>query len=117
MTMEVKTTLLPGQNGTKELVHKYGDQLACVRYRYDKVQQKKYKTIELIIDERDWIPDEIIPTGKRVLIQVGINEKTLREKVKTAGGYWDPDQKAWNLTYGKALELKITKRIVGAEKT
>jgi len=26
------------------------------------------------------------------------------------------DPKAWNLSYGKALELKIFKRIIGADK-
>ena len=48
--MEVKVTLKPGQNGTKRLVEQYGDQLVCVRYRYDKVKRKRYKTIELIIN-------------------------------------------------------------------
>jgi hypothetical protein len=65
--IEVKITLKPGQNGTKRLVEQYGDQLICVRYRYDKVKRKRYKTIELIIDEqhgskatgcsRTWCPD------------------------------------------------------------
>jgi hypothetical protein len=31
--MKIKATMLPGQNGTKELQRKYGDQLVCVRYR------------------------------------------------------------------------------------
>jgi hypothetical protein len=53
--MEVKVTLKPGQNGTKHLVEQYGDQLICVRYRYDKVKRKRYKTIELIIDEQAWL--------------------------------------------------------------
>ncbi len=42
--MEVKVTLKPGQNETKHLVEHYGDQLLCVRYRYDKVKRKRYKT-------------------------------------------------------------------------
>ncbi len=49
--MNVKATLVPGQNGTKRLYKKYGDQLVCVRYRNDKARQKRLKTIELIIDE------------------------------------------------------------------
>jgi len=34
--MEVRATLLPGQDGTKQLQKLYGEQLVCVRYRYDK---------------------------------------------------------------------------------
>lgn len=59
--MEVKVTLKPGQNGTKHLVEHYGDQLVCVRYRYDKVKRKRYKTIELIIDEQAWIEGYRMP--------------------------------------------------------
>ena len=43
--MDVEATLAPGQNGTKRLSKKYGDQLACVRYRYDKARRKRQKTI------------------------------------------------------------------------
>ena len=38
--MEIKRTLLPGQAGTRELLRRYGDQLVCVRYRYDKARQQ-----------------------------------------------------------------------------
>ncbi len=33
--MEIRATLLPGQKGTRQLLKLYGDQLVCVRYRYD----------------------------------------------------------------------------------
>lgn len=59
--MKVKSTLSPGQKGTKQLTEKYGDQLVCVRYRYDTVKQKRYKTVELIIDEQEWVPDPSFP--------------------------------------------------------
>ena len=42
--MDVKATLLPGANGTKALLREYGDQLVCVRYRYDNKKHKRYKT-------------------------------------------------------------------------
>ena len=38
--MDVKATLLPGTNGTKSLLKQYGEQLVCVRYRYDKRKQR-----------------------------------------------------------------------------
>ncbi len=52
--MDVKATLLPGTNGTKSLLKQYGEQLVCVRYRYDKRKQKRYKTAEIIVEEKDW---------------------------------------------------------------
>ena len=37
--METRVTLQPGDKGTKKLVRKFGDQLLCVRYRYDYTDQ------------------------------------------------------------------------------
>lgn len=48
--MEVKATFKPGENGTKRLLQQYGDQLVCVRYRYDRAKQRRYKTVELIVE-------------------------------------------------------------------
>ncbi|HKJ04702.1 MAG TPA: hypothetical protein VJ974_03815 [Geopsychrobacteraceae bacterium] len=56
--MKVKSTLSPGSKGTKKLTEQYGDQLVCVRYRYDATKQRRYKTVELIVDEQEWIPDQ-----------------------------------------------------------
>jgi len=109
--VEVKATLSPGQNGTKELLKQYGDQLVCVRYRYDKVRQKRVKTIELIIDEQDWIPGVVIPADRRVEVQIGFGETELREKVKKAGGFWNPDKKALVLSYHKVLQMGLERRV------
>ena len=49
--MPVRLTLAPGKRGTLGLVREYGDRLVCVRYRYDKVAGRRYKTVELIVDE------------------------------------------------------------------
>ena len=54
--MEVRSTLKPGVNGTKTLQAIYGKRLLFVRYRYDKSQGRRYKTVELIIDEQPWCP-------------------------------------------------------------
>ena len=92
--MEVKATIKPGLNGTKKYLQQYGDQLVCVRYRYDKQRNRRQTTVELIVDEQDWKkgynvrPDQLVP------IKVGFGETDLREKVKAAGAFWDKDQKA-----------------------
>jgi hypothetical protein len=48
--------LKPGQKGTKQLFAQYGERLICVRYRYDAQRKKRFKTVELIVAERDWKP-------------------------------------------------------------
>src|SRR5213596_4409560 len=52
----VRLHLKPGQKGTKQLLAQYGDRLVCVRYRYDAQQKKRFKTVELIVAEREWDP-------------------------------------------------------------
>jgi len=111
--MEIKATLKPGQNGTRQLLAKYGDQLVCVRYRYDKSRHKRLKTVELIVDEQDWVPGVKFPPTQRVLIRIGYGEEELREAVKQAGGFWNPEKKAWMLPFAKAMALGLEHRIIG----
>lgn len=47
-----------GQDGTKRLTKQYGDRLVRVRYRYDEHTQKRYKTVELVVEE--WECENII---------------------------------------------------------
>ena len=110
--MEIKTTLTPGQKGTKQLLKEYGDQLVCVRYRYDKLRQKRLKTVELIIDEKDWTPGVLISSDKRVALKIGFGETELREQVKKVGGFWNPDKKVWMVSYHKVLQLGLERRII-----
>jgi hypothetical protein len=65
--------LKPGQKGTNRLLAQYGDRLICVRYRYDAQRKKRFKTVELLVAERDWepprrpfAPDQIV--GMRVAL-------------------------------------------------
>ena len=55
-TSRVRLHLKPGQKGTKQLLAQYGDRLICVRYRYDAQRKKRFKTVELVVAERDWEP-------------------------------------------------------------
>jgi hypothetical protein len=43
--MQARKTLRPGQDGTKSLLDKYGEQLLCVRYRYDDERYLRHTTV------------------------------------------------------------------------
>jgi hypothetical protein len=49
--MQARRTLTPGQKGAKKILERYGEQLACVRYRYDEQRRKRFTTIEIIVEE------------------------------------------------------------------
>jgi hypothetical protein len=114
--MEVKATLKPGQNGTKRFLKQYGKQLICVRYRYDKHNHKRQTTIEIIVDEQDWIPGNDNHPDRIVAVKINYSETDLREKVKNAGGYWDIEQKVWLLPITAARILELENRIISTHR-
>jgi len=118
--MQIKACLKPGQNGTKKWSDIYGDRLVSVRYRYDAEKERRYTTIELIVEEGAWKPakrnDPPLRSMKdRLGIRVVGYELELREQVKQAGGIWRPRQQLWELDYGQILALGLEDRIVDAQ--
>ncbi len=114
--MRTRLTLLPGPPGTKELTARYGAQLICVRYRYDAQKRKRYKTVERIVEERDWQPPEAEPAAAEVVaIRVGIEETALRQQVKPAGGGWNAQRKVWEVPYEQVVRLGLRDRLVAEE--
>ena len=111
--MKVKRIVQPGLPGTRKLVERYGKNLLCVRYRYDEHKMKMYKTIEIIIDDRQWQENpERIQKNKIMKLRIDYNEVELRNKVKACGGKWNSQQKVWQLSYNKVKELDLLDRIV-----
>lgn len=98
--LKTQTHLKPGQNGTKRLVEKYGDALICVRYRYDKSQGVRCKTVEIVVEEKACRPSLRYRDGDIVPVIVSFTEKALRDTLKAAGGRWDPEEKLWRVPYG-----------------
>lgn len=110
----IRKIMQPGQPGTKKLVETYGDNLICVRYRYDDQKKMMYKTIEIIIDEKPWELSNVkkISKYKSMNIRIDYNELELRSRIKVCGGKWNPQKKMWQLSYQKIKELDLLDRIV-----
>ena len=114
--MQARRTLAPGQKGTKRLVEQYGAKLVCVRYRYDEQNKRRYKTVELIVEEATWKPPQAQIKSKSVVwVRVGLKEVELQRKVKQAGGRWDPQQRLWGLPSDRAVELGLEARVESHE--
>lgn len=103
--------LSAGQPGTKGMVQKYGEDLVCVRYRYDAEKKIKLKTVELIVDRGFW-EKKADKEEKRIELRIGFNERNLREKVKESGGIWNPRKKVWEFDLKLARKLGLEERIL-----
>jgi len=102
----------PGQKGTKKLHEQYGDRLLCVRYRYDQRLRKRFKTVELIVEESDWTPPTAPFAASAIVgVRVELAEVNLQRLVKEAGGKWNPARKLWEMRYDQAIKLKLKDRI------
>ena len=100
--------LKPGQAGTKKLLVEYGENLVCVRYRYDSASKRRIKTVELIIAEAPWEPKAPeIPLNKIMHLRIKYGEVALQKQVRAAGGKWNREQQAWELPYQEVLRLGL----------
>ncbi len=99
--MKTRLVLKPGQKGTKQLTDKYGEALLCIRFRYDEETGKRFKTVELIVEQTEWTPpppkydqEALVP------LRIEAANMPLRAKVKAAGGKWFPEELLWYVKYG-----------------
>ncbi len=117
--MRVRLVRRPGQHGTKAYVTQYGERLICVRYRYDEATQKRYKTIEIIVDEQPWVPKKAKPSMRKLAADtlVGVRldrtDRTNYHHLWRMGALWDPKLGVWHLRYDEAIALGLTDRIIG----
>jgi hypothetical protein len=111
--MRIRLTLQPHQRGAKQLLAQYGNRLVWVRYRYDAQNKKRFKTVELIVEERAWDPDGGKWQADRLVpVRVTVTEFALRQQVKHVGGKWNPQRGVWEVRYDQVLALGLTDRIV-----
>lgn len=115
--MKIRRTLLPNDPGTKGLLAKYGKDLICVRYRYDTERNKKITTAEIIVNEAEWKRNEKkIPPNKIMFITTAFGEKKLGALIRSAGGKWNSEKKAWELTYREVKRLGLEDRLADLRK-
>lgn len=104
--------MVAGKPGTCKWIKKYGDALLCVRYKYDLMNKRKLKTVELIIENEPWDADKNrIPGNKIVGIRVSYGEVETGRLVRSAGGRWDKKKQLWRLPYREAIILGLEGRI------
>ena len=114
--MRAQVPLPPGQKGTKKPHDRYGDQLVCVRYRYDAARQRRRKTIALIVEEVPWRPERARRNGAEMVgVRVAVHEVALQRQVKRVGGRWNPAHRVWELRRDQALQLGVHERMEPAK--
>ena len=110
--MRARKKLKPGQDGTKGLLDKYGEQLICVRYRYDEEGQVRHKTVELIVETTPWIPKtKQARPDAMVGVKVELEEVKLQKQLRQAGGKWNRQLRLWEIRYDQAVALDLQARI------
>ncbi len=105
--MRTRLTRKPGEKGAKELTAMYGDRLVCVRYRYDSEKKRRFKTVEIIVEETEWIAKKEV-----VMVKVAWGEKKIAYEIKKEGGVWSKSKQAWELSYEKVEKLGLQERII-----
>lgn len=115
--MRTRLIRQPGQPGTKKLVEQYGTELVCVRYRYDDQRGKRYKTVELIVEESAYAPPSKLKPNTIVGLRISLAETVLQKKVKQAGGIWNRNRQLWEIRYDRVVELGLEGRIESGERS
>ncbi len=123
--MRTLKTLKPGQDGTKELLTRFGPSLLYVRYRYDDDSRERVKTVELVVERKSRDGEAADPRSRasgvraagvairRVALRIGRQERGLQQRVKPAGGRWDPARRMWMLRQDAGERLDLMRRVVG----
>lgn len=119
--MHIKTIRKPGEPGTHSLLKRFGERLVCVRYRYDPVRRKRYKTAEIIVAEEDWQPQgDAAPQSepmqsqqsRRVGVRIAYQERELRQQVSAASGIWSQRERLWRVAPEVVESLGLQGRVV-----
>ena len=81
--------------------------MICVRYRYDVEQRRRIKTVELIEEESPWTPAAAL-----YVVKIPYEDIALRTAVKSAGGRWNAERKAWLVSRATVRRLQLEDRVI-----
>lgn len=110
--MKIRLILKAGQRGTKHLVKKYGEDLLCVRFRYDPKLRQRLKTVELIVERTEWNPPRSWYTAETLVpLRIEAADMPMRQQAKAAGGRWDPRKRLWFVKYGEVSGTELEKHL------
>ena len=100
--------------GTKRLMAKYGEDLVCVRYRYDEEAGERLKTVEVVVGRVRW--EAKTPRAEEeVRVRLDEGEDLLRRSLLLNGAKWDERTDSWRLTRSVAESPGLRKRILRRE--
>ncbi len=106
--------------------------------RYDEDTREHLKTVELIVQRRSRAASRAaspasgslergaesngsrkpggwaaVAATRKVALRIGLRERDLQRRVKSAGGRWDPDRRVWFVRRDVAERLDLLGRVVG----
>ncbi|HUF30288.1 MAG TPA: hypothetical protein VMM77_06445 [Gemmatimonadaceae bacterium] len=111
--MRTMLTRRAGAPGTKRLLAEYGEDLVCVRYRYDEEAGQRLKTVEIVVSRVKWVrAPEVHEAGEAVRLRLTGDEDLLRRALLLNGGKWDERTDAWTVSRGVAESLGLRGRIL-----
>ncbi len=106
----VTKTMHPGERGAVRLMHAYGDQLVCVRYRTSGSGEERLTTVELIVERA-----VIRKRGDQVIaFKIRDHEHQLRREALRRGAWFDAKSGLWQLARHEVLRLGLRHRIAVA---
>jgi hypothetical protein len=70
------------------------------------------KTVEIVVEEKATGPAVRFRDDDLVKLIVAFTEKGLRDRLKAAGGRWDPQEKLWLVRYGAIHGTELEERIL-----
>jgi hypothetical protein len=69
--------------------------------------------VELLVAERDWEPVGARPPSDHIVgLRVAYAGRAVRDRVKQAGGTWNPERRVWQVRYDRVVARGLTSRIV-----
>ena len=68
---------------------------------------------EILVAERDWEPPRPRFARDQIVgLRVAFADVAVRDRVKQAGGTWNPERRVWQLRYDRVVTLGLNSRIV-----